>query len=91
MSNYKESSVPGEVTWGFCKKSGTGGFWGWDGHECSTYRGAAPTLPPKRESGDATSLLSVLVALGFSGHDILLEIAHFSAVGIQRNACLSAI
>lgn len=38
MSNYKESSAPGEVTWGFCKKSGTGGFWGWDGRECPISR-----------------------------------------------------
>lgn len=55
------------------------------------YRGAAPTLSPKHESGDVASLQNVLVALGFSDHDILLEIAHFLAVSVTINACFSSI
>lgn len=42
MSNYKESLALGEVTWEYCKKSGTGGFWGWVrgavGDACGTER-----------------------------------------------------
>lgn len=42
MSNYKESSALGEVTWEYCKKSGTGGFWGWVRGAVGDAAGAGP-------------------------------------------------